>query len=295
MQALRNPVWSDFLLLILLGAMFGSSFVLMKIAVNTIPTFYVVFLRLVVAFLVLFGFMKIKQYQLPPVSEKKFWKIIILLGFTANIIPFALITWAESSINSNLAAIYMATIPIFSLLLAHIITEDEKINQRKIMGCCIAFIGVLFLLWEDVGDISINLFAQIACVLAAISYAYSRIVSKQISTVNFVVISVCILGSGVISMLPFVFFFSYPEIDTSSIKPLFAVLLLGIFPTALAFVILYKLIRDVGVVFMTSVNYLVPVFALFWGFVILNEPIDSKLIVALCLISLGVFTVLSRR
>lgn len=294
MQKLRIPLWTDFLLLVLLGAMFGSSFVLMKIAVDTIPTFYVVFFRILVAFLILFGFMKIKQYKVPPLSEKKFWNIIIFLGFTSNIVPFALITWAEKTINSNLAAVYMATIPIFSLLLAHIFTEDEKINQKKIAGCCIAFIGVVFLLWQDVGNISINLFAQIACVLAAISYASSRIISKQIGAINPVVISVCVLGSGIISMLPFVFFFSHLEIDTSSSKSFFAVLLLGIFPTALAFVILYKLIRDVGAVFMTGVNYLVPPFALFWGFVILNESISFKLILSLCVIFLGLFVISSR-
>ncbi len=294
MHRLRPPIFFDYALLVLLGVMFGSSFLLMKIAVETVPTFHVVFFRLVVAFLVLYAFLKIKRFSFPALQEKHFWRTSVVLGLTANIIPFSLITWAEKEINSGLAGIYMTTIPVFSLLLAHLLTEDEKISTKKIIGVCVAFFGVVVLLWKDVGDISVNLLSQIACIVSSAFYAYSRIKTKELGDINPVVISAGVLLCGILSMFPFILFFGNSANIMPSSQSIIAIILLGIFPTALAFVILYKLIHDVGAVFMTSVNYLVPVFALLWGYFVLSELINKTIIASMMLIVTGVFFV-SRR
>ncbi len=98
-------------------------------------------------------------------------------------IPFTLITWAEKEIESGFASIYMSMIPIFSVILAHFLTEDEKILTKKLIGTTISFAGVLFLLWKSLAGITLNLLAQLACLLAAFCYAYSRIKTKQLTNI----------------------------------------------------------------------------------------------------------------
>ncbi len=288
MDKLRPPDLFDYALLILLGAMFGSSFLLMKVAVSTVPTFHVVFFRLLFAFFVLYVFVRIKKHKFPSIQNREFWKVCVVLGFTANIIPFSLITWAEKEIDSGLASIYMATIPVFSLLLAHTLTSDEKLTIQKVVGVCVAFAGVVILLWGEAREISQNLLAQMACLLSAIFYAYSRILAKTIGNENPIIISSGVLLCAIIFMVPLIFLSGNPTTINPSSESIFAIILLGIFPTALAFVILYRLIHDVGAVFMTSVNYLVPVFAIIWGYFILSESINERAILALVFIFSGV-------
>ena len=296
MQTLRAPTFFDYVLLVLLGSMFGSSFLLMKVAVETVPTITIVFFRLLVALGVLYVVMRLNGLRLPPFREKLFWRLSLLLGFTANIIPFGLITWAETEIDSGLAGIYMATIPVFSLFLAHYMTSDEKISGRKIIGVCAAFGGVFLLLWGNAGELSWHgLVAQLACLASAVFYAYSRIKTRKLSQYNPVVSSVAVLLCGTFSLLPYMLLFESTRNITPSVEAITAIVLLGIFPTAVAFVIVYKLIRDVGAVFLTSVNYLVPVFALFWGYIVLSEPITVNLLLPLAIIMVGVFFISGRK
>lgn len=298
MEKIRPPEYADYGLLLLLGAILGSSFVLMKIAVTTVPTLQVVFFRLLVAFSVLYGWMKIKNLSYPSFQDSVFWKTVVLLGLTANVIPFILITWAEKEINSNLAAVYMATVPIFSVVLAHWMTTDEKISPKKIIGVGVSFLGVIILLWDALDNLSLGLLGQLACMLAAILYAFSSIVTKRIAHINATVISTAVLLSGLLFMLPIVLLvILFPDyvIEAAPISPslnsILSIILLGLFPTALAFVIIYKLIHDVGAVFMTSATYLVPLFAVFWGFVILFEVIDASMVASILLITIGVYFV----
>ena len=288
MDKLRPPNLLDYVLLIFLGAMFGSSFLLMKVAVNTVPTFYVVFFRLLFAFIALYIFVRVKKYKFPSIHNQEFWKVCIILGLTSNIIPFSLITWAEKEIDSGLASIYMTTIPIFSLLLAHIVTNDEKITLWKAVGVCVSFSGVIILLWKGAGDISQNFLAQIACLFSAILYAYSIIKSKSISNENPIVISAAVLLCAVLLMIPLVFLLRGSMSFYPSNASILSIVLLGIFPTALAFVVLYRLIHDVGAVFVASVNYLVPVFAILWGYIFLSERINEEILLSLVLIFTGI-------
>ncbi len=291
MNTLRSPVFFDYLLLVLLAGLLGSSFLLMKVAVGSVPILYIVFFRLLVAFLILYAFMRLKHFALPSFREKGFWKTAVVLGFSANIIPFSLITWAEQTIDSNLAAIYMATIPIFTLIMAHCLTDDEKISVKKSIGVCVAFFGVVILLWQEAGDMTFNLIAQIACLIAAVFYAYSGIKIKKLANINPVVISTGVLLCGVVVMLPFVLYFEDITNITPANEAILAIVLLGVFPTALAFVVLCKLIADVGAVYTTNTNYLIPIFALFWGYIFLSELINERIIMALMFIMTGVFLV----
>ena len=286
-KEIHSPRATDYILLLILAAMLGSSFVLMKIAVETIPTFTTVWFRLIVAFIVLFSVMSLRGINFPDTNRLKFWAYCALLGITANIIPFSLITWAEKTIDSNLASFYMATIPIFSIGLAHLFSDDEKIKINGLIGVLISGFGTVYLLAPSITEASKGTVAQLACLSAAFFYAFSRIQTKNLSHVNPLITSTAVLFTAILTMTPFIFIIE----DLGRISPsnasIISVILLGIFPTAIAYVILYSLIANVGAVFMTSVNFLVPAFGLIWGSLVLSEEASARLLLSLGIIGLG--------
>ena len=152
--------------------MLGSSFIFMKIAVQTVPTLWTVAFRLFIALAILCFYMKVKNLKFP--RENVFWKYCFLLGITANIIPFSLITWAEKEINSNIAFMYMATIPIFSMILAHFLSNDEKISTRILIGMLISISGTVLLLKESIADMSTGFLSQIACIIAVFFFRFFK-------------------------------------------------------------------------------------------------------------------------
>ena len=286
---LRAPTAFDFVLLLLLGALLGSSFVLMKASVASLSVFMTVFFRLVIALVVLLVAAKFQQMKLPPLVDVGFWLVCGVLGFSANILPFGLITWAEVYIETNLASLYMATIPLFSLVLAHATTSDEKMTANRIFGMFVGFLGVFVLLYEPHESLAEGIMPQLACILAALLYAASRVLTKRVAMYDPLIVSLAVTIFATLAMAPFALPFLPSAIDGATGKSLLAVLLLGIFPTACAFVILYRLIRTVGAVFQTSVNYLVPCFGFLWGYLVYSETPSRSMWFAIALIFFGLY------
>lgn len=288
MKSIRKARTFDYVLLIILASCLSSSFFLIKISLNFMPLFFVVYFRLLIALIFLLVLVKIKKLSFP--RKKNFWINVFILGILGNIAPFYLISWAEQTISSALAALYMSSIPIFGLLLAHFLSHDEKINIKKILGLCISFSGLIVLLHKDLGSLSFGLFAQLACLLAALFFSYSRVKAKELIEENPLVTSAATLLASLIILS---FYLPFGDFKTSDFilgyEGIISIILLGIIPTAFAFVILYKLINNVGAVFMLSVNYLVPIFGLFWGYALLDEKIADKLVLPLFLIIIGIF------
>lgn len=279
----------DFVFLLLLGALLGSSFVLMKASVASLSVFMTVFLRLAIALAILLVATKCQKMKLPPLMDLGFWLVCGVLGFSANILPFGLITWAEIYIETNLASLYMATIPLFSLVLAHATTSDEKMTANRIFGMVVGFLGVVVLLYEPNASFAAGLLPQLACILAALLYAASRVLTKRVAMYEPLIVSCAVTFCATIVMAPFALPFLPSAIDGATYKSLLAVLLLGIFPTACAFVILYHLIRTVGAVFQTSVNYLVPCFGFLWGYLVYSETPSRFMWFAIALIFFGMY------
>lgn len=275
------------MLLVLLGALLGSSFVLMKASVASLSVFMTVFVRLAIALVVLLVAAKFQQMKLPPLMDVGFWLVCGVLGFSANILPFGLITWAEIYIETNLASLYMATIPLFSLVLAHATTSDEKMTGSRIFGMLVGFLGVVVLLYEPNVSLAEGFMPQLACILSALLYAASRVLTKRVAMYDPLIVSLAVTICATLAMAPFALPLLSSAIDGATGKSLLAVLLLGIFPTACAFVILYHLIRTVGAVFQTSVNYLVPCFGFLWGYLVYSETPSRFMWFAIALIFFG--------
>jgi len=284
---LRAPTYFEFGLLLLLGAMLGSSFVLMKASVASISVFMTVFIRLTIAAVALGLAARLLRKKMPSLQDRAFWGICFMLGIGANILPFGLITWAEIYIDTNLASLYMAVIPLFSLMMAHFLTGDERITGRKTLGLLSGFLGVFILLSDEFSALSALLLPQLACIFAAFCYAASRILSRRLAPFDPLVVSQAVTLCAVIMMAPFAITVLLPTLQNATNDSLLAAMLLGLFPTAIAFVILYHLIRTVGAVFQTSVNYLVPCFGFIWGYLIYAETPTTRMWLAMLLIFCG--------
>ena len=221
--------------------------------------------------------------------------MLIFVGVVGNFLPFYLISWSEQFIQSSTAGILMGIGPILTLVLSHFLTKDDKINSVKLISIIIGFIGVLFIfeidsLFSIESSNSIQLISKFLIIIAALGYMISNILAyntlKHIGSFSITFFATLF---GALISIPFLIFSEINQPSYFSIKSILPILYLGIFPTALAFQLRYHITKTSGPVFLSYVAYLIPIFALIWGFILLSEKIYFSSIVGIILILIGVF------
>lgn len=270
--------FKHWIIFILLGVIWSSSFMWIKIGLQEVgPT-------TLVAFRVLFGFLFcaimvfIQRIKLP--RDLKSWLPLLLLGIINQAIPFFLISWGEQSVDSSVAAILDATVPLFTIVIAHFMLSDDKMTIAKVTGLLIGFVGVIVLLSKGIGDSSSSFLGQGAVILASVFYAGSSIYIRKTTqnTPGFIRSGVPLLSAFVI-MLPAAFIFESPfQVPTLGLTWI-ALLFLGVVGSGLAFALAYYLIHEIGPTKTTMVTYLFPLGGVFLGVVFLNELITWQIIV----------------
>ena len=289
---LKKILLNNFILLLILSSIWGSSFLAIKIAVKTINPISIASFRLIIGTIVLAFFFYFSNNKLN--FSKKILFYIFLTALLGNLIPFILISWSEIYISSSLAGLLLSTAPLFALILSHFFTIDDKFNTTKLLGILIGLIGVILLIgYENILELfSGNIYMllpKLAVIVAALGYVISSIIAyslKELNPLNLTFITIFI--ASIIS-LPFMFyyeskFFSYPSTES-----IIAVIYLGIMPTAVAYLLRFYIISKAGPVFLSYVAYLIPIFSIFWGYTILNEKIILDYIFALFFILLGIY------
>ena len=226
--------------------------------------------------------------KLPIPSTKRSWIILIVAGVLNNAIPFYLISWGQQYISGSTAAIMLSFGPFVALVLSHFTTHDEKFSSYKILGVIFGFFGVFILLGGDiVSKNSDALLGQLAVLLATICYITSGLLIRKLGTINAVVCSTSMLLTATIAMIPFVSFSElFLDVKTVDVATL-AIVYLAILPTAGASLIRVKLVQRVGIQFMSQVSYLIPIFAIFWTWLFLDEVPKMSALIALILIFSG--------
>lgn len=268
---------------ILLGAIWGSSFMWIKIAVQEVGPITLVAFR--AFFGLLFGIVVILIQRVPLPRSLKEWFPLLLLGIINVAIPFFLISWGEQSIDSAVAAILDATVPLFTILLAHYLLHDDKMTLPKVFGLLIGFAGVVILMSKDIGGSSNSLLGQFAVILASAFYAGSAVyVRKTTEDTPGILRSAGSLLSATAVMWLAAFLFERPvEIPQLGITWV-ALLFLGILGSGLAFVLAYYLIHEIGPTRTSMVTYLFPLGGVILGVVFLNEQLSWQLIAGAALI-----------
>ena len=281
-----------FLLLILLSAIWGSSFFAIKISVELLDPVSVASGRLIIAAVVLYIYFRIKKLRFNPDLKTIF--IIFGIGLLGNFLPFFLISWSEQFIQSNTTGLLMSVGPIFALILSHFMTQDQKFSYNKLFAILIGLTGVLFILGFGslIGLLSNNYFLivpKLTVILAVLGYVISSIFAYNLKKINIITLTTFVTISAAIISIPFMLFVEFQNHSTISSQSLTALIYLGLFPTAIAFLIRFHIISKAGPIYLSYVSYLIPIFAIFWGFVFLGEDIAINSLIGLFFILIGIY------
>ena len=272
--------WLAFLLL---GAIWSSSFMWIKFAIQEVGPMTLVAYR--VLFGLLFGAGAITIQRIPWRRNFKEWLPLIVLGISNIAAPFFLISWGEKSIDSAVAAILDATVPLFTIVLAHFLLRDDKMTLPKVLGLLIGFTGVVVLLSKDIGASPSSLIGQSAVVLASVFYAGSSIyVRKTTEDTPGILRSAGPLVSASLFMWLGVFLFESPVKVPHLGITWVALLFLGVLGTGLAYILAYYLIHEIGPTRTTMVTYLFPLGGVILGVSFLHEQLSWQLMTGAALI-----------
>jgi drug/metabolite transporter (DMT)-like permease len=281
----------------LLGLIWGSSFLFIRIAVRQLPPFEVVFIRTAMAAVGLIAVVYLRGKRMP--TDWNSLRPLVILGIFNTVFPFALITWGEQSIDSGLAAVLQATAALFTLVIAHFTFADERITPRKIGGLIVGFIGVVLLSslsWKDGQIVTSSLTGQLAIVVASFFYglggAYSRkVVSGRLDPI--VTAAGAMTTAAVIT--GFAMFLAPSFGGEAPVAPtamesdvLFSAVTLGLLNTWVAYMIFYPIIGILGAARTSMVTYVVPAVGLVLGAVFLKEVVDIRLLLGALLIIGGI-------
>jgi drug/metabolite transporter (DMT)-like permease len=274
------------IIFILLGAIWSSSFMWIKIAVQEVGPITLVAFR--VLFGLLFGLIVIFIQRIPFPRTSKQWSPLLLLGITNVAIPFFLISWGEQSIDSAVAAILDATVPLFTILIAHYLLNDDKMTWPKVVGLLIGFAGVIVLMSKDIGASFGSVLGQLAVVLACAFYAGSAVFARRTTEdTPGILRSAGPLISATVIMWLGTFFIERPVHIPQMGITWIALLFLGILGSGLAFVLSYYLIHEIGPTRTSMVTYLFPLGGVLLGVAFLDEELSWQLLVGALLIILS--------
>src|SRR6266496_5954320 len=271
------------LVFILLGAIWSSSFMWIKIAVQEVGPITLVAFRTL--FGLSFGIVVILIQRTPLPRSFKEWFPVLLLGITNVAIPFFLISWGEQSIDSAVAAILDATVPLFTILIAHYLLHDDKMTVPKVVGLLIGFAGVVILMSKDIGASFGSVLGQLAVVLACVFYAGSSVFARKTTedTPGILRSAGPLLSATVIMWLT-TFLIERPlKIPHLGITWI-ALLFLGVFGSGLAFVLSYYLLHEIGPTRTSMVTYLFPIGGVILGVIFLNEKLSWQLLAGTILV-----------
>lgn len=279
----------DWFALAALVAMWGSAYALTSLAVAGMAPVWVAALRITLGAAVLWIVMRATGAVLP--RERGTWAWFAWLGFTGNVAPFVLISWAQQTIASSLAGILVALMPIMVVLLANVLLPDEPLTRRKAFSFVFGFIGVVLLIGPAaLGDFSLDglrILAELAVLLAAAGYALNAVTARLMPSVPGLVLGAGVLLAAAPQAL-LIALWSSPSPGLPSAATWTAVVLLGLFPTAFATALLYPLLMRTGAGFVATSNYYVPCFAVALGVVFMGESLNAFDYAGFAVILLGV-------
>lgn len=281
----NEPALEDYLVLILLSAIWGASFLFLRIASPVFGPFFLIEMRVASALLVLFPVCIAMGKQHEIASN---WRSILLLSLCNMTIPFCLLAYATLSIGAGFASIINATVPFFTAILAFALWQ-QRLSLEAIIGMFIGFFGVVLLMLDYSGSLasSVNLIAIGAGILGSIFYGLAiNLMAQYLPRVSGIAVTTGSLIFSSIILLPFALWQRPEEMPTGLIW--LSVLSLGIICTGFAFVLFYRLISRIGSNLAVTNTFLIPLFSLFWANLFLAEEVTLFMLFACTLVLTGV-------
>ncbi len=287
-----TPSASDWLLVVLLGMLWGASFMAVSVALTGYGPLTVAAVRIALGAAALLAVARASAHRLPDPRQadgRRAWAFAIALGLFSNALPFFFLGWSQQYVTSGFAGITMAAVPLFVLGLAHVFVPGERLTRWRVAGFLLGLAGVAMLIGPGVlssTGAAMEGPARLVCVSAALCYAIGSIVTRRAPAVPLISFSAAALLAAAAMIVPVALAIEglpAPAGGAGSI----ALLYLGIGPTALATLILVRVIRSAGPSFLSQVNYHVPVWSVIFGVALLNETLPPQFLAALALILAG--------
>jgi drug/metabolite transporter (DMT)-like permease len=280
--------------LFLLSLIWSSSFMAIKVGVGSIPPVTLAACRVLVAAIVLYGFVRLQGAELP--RGVRFWTYCVLIGVIGNGLPFTLINWGEEHVDSGLAAILMSIMPLSTVVLAHFFADGERMTRAKLAGVVIGFAGVVILVGpEALKGLGGDAWRQLAVAGGAFSYGVAMVLARNMPPAPLVARSAAVMIVASVVMVPLALALDAPWRLRPDDAALIAALYLGLFPTAIATIIFFHLVQTAGPSMVAFVNYLIPVLGVGWGAMVLDERVTAEALVALVVILAGIAIAQVRR
>ena len=284
---MRQPKIIDYFFLTLLALIWASAFFNIKIATYSFGPVTIAFLR------VLFGSIPVlllcyyKNIKIEAFSQD--WHWFAMIGFINLVAPFFLIAYGVKSVQSNLAAILMATTPLSATVLSHFYTKNEKFNLIKTFGVLIGFFGVIFLFSENLLINENNVFSALLILLGSTCYVVGGLLTLKISKKKNENVTGSILIWATIILIPLVSFIEQPWQVIPRTDSLISVIYLGIVPTGVAWLLRFRILKNNGLIFQAQVAFLIPIFGVILGYIFLKELITIKVLISLIAVSIGIY------
>ena len=292
-----QPGLTNWLLLCLLGLIWGASFMSVTIALETLGPFWVSAARIILGAMALLFISKMMGLRLPALSQTRIWVHVIIFGIFTNALPFALLSWGQTFVPSAFAGVTMAAVPLLVLPLAHFLITTEKMSIKKLMGFSLGFAGVLILIgWRDLMTLNTSgdLWPKLACIAAAGCYAIGSVNTRLCPPVPLMSFSAAGLLVAALISTPIAFYSEGLPSGVSQ-RSFLALIYLGLAPTALATVLLVRVITSAGPSFLSLVNYQVPIWSVVFGVVFLSEALPTQFLTALAVILTGLIVSQSKQ
>ncbi len=289
---MQNSI-TDYALLLLLALIWSVSFLLIKVGIESIPPFTMTAARLSIAALIFCTFLAFKREWIP--MHPRALLLYFVSGILGNSLPFVLISWGEIFISSSLTAVSMGIMPISTFILAHFFISSEPITRRKFLGIVFGFSGLLILVGlTAISGFGDHILGQFAVLGGALCYSFSVIFVRSQPTFAGYKMAAGMNISAALTSIPLAFVFENPLQVSPSSESAWAVLTLAVFPTAVASLIYFRVIKNLGATTFAQINYLIPVLGGLWGVVFLGEVLEWNTFVALFLVLCGIYFIQSK-
>ncbi|WP_312621252.1 DMT family transporter [Agrobacterium pusense] len=278
----------EWAMLVALSLLWGVSFFFIGVAVKELPPVTIVALRVTLAAIALQIVCRIMGLRLP--RQWAVWRAFFGMGLLNNIIPFCLIVWGQTHIASGLASILNATTPLFTVIVAHFLTTDEKMTGNKLTGVLVGFAGVATMIGPAAFTGSSGLWGQIAVLGAAISYAFAGIFGRRFKAMGVPPLMTATgqISSSALMLIPAALLIDKPwALAMPSLGTWGALVGIALLSTALAYLIFFRILASAGATNLALVTFLIPVSAILLGSLLLGEQLEMKHFAGMAMIAAG--------
>jgi len=286
---MREPSLTDYILLVVLALIWASAFFNIKIATYSYGPVTIAFLRILLGAIPVVGLCFFKKIKIEAFSKDWYW--FASIGIINLVIPFFLIAYGVQKVQSNLAAILMASTPLSATILSHFFTSNEKINFTKAFGVLLGFSGIVFLFSDNILINENNFLPALIIFFASTFYVIGGLLTLKVSNKKNENVTASILIWATIFLLPVTAYFEQPWNLNPRLDSTISLIYLGVFSTGLAWLMRFRILKNNGLVFQAQVAYLIPIFGIILGYIFLNEIITPKVLVAVVAVVLGIYFV----